>query len=110
MKSLGYVKFNEFGLTGEDDLQEQLETLNKSITVSSNAKMMKLKDVMKFLKHSYVDILKIDCEGCEESLILDLPNFVSRKKPRFGQMLLEFHRFQLSCLSIFSCFMHFFRC
>lgn len=46
---------------------------------------------MRELKHSYVDILKIDVEGAEwEALEAELAG-ANPRRPRFGHLLLEIH-------------------
>lgn len=92
MKLLDFVHFSEFGLTGEDDLQRALNTLKKNVAVSPHSKMMKLDGIMSTLNHSFIDILKVDCERCEESFIKDLPSIAKRNSPLFGQLFIEFHR------------------
>lgn len=92
LKSFHYMKFYEIGVTGAKDLEEELAVLKKSFRVSSNAKMMTIQGIMESLNHSYVDVLKMDCEGCEESFVQTLPLFMTREKPLFGQFLVEFHR------------------
>lgn len=80
MKSLNFLHFFELGLTGLEE--------------TSNLK--NISTIMAMLNHDYVDVLKIDCEGCEiaflENLISTLgPYRKGNYRPLFGQILIEFH-------------------
>lgn len=92
MNSIDFINFNEFGLTGEDDLDMALQSLNKVANISSNAKMMNIEGIMSALNHTYIHLLKIDCEGCERSFLKNLEFITTRDKPLFGQLLIEIHR------------------
>lgn len=92
LKSLEFMKFSEVGITGAKDLIEELITLRNTLPFSKNARLMNLMSIMESLNHSYVDVLKMDCEGCEASFIQSLPLVMTRGKPLFGHFVIEFHR------------------
>ncbi|GJP33989.1 hypothetical protein CLOM_g18474 [Closterium sp. NIES-68] len=56
------------------------------------------------LNHTYVDVFKIDCEGCEEALLTELGAANNNAAAQltihggtlpFGQILIEFHKMHL---------------
>lgn len=64
--------------------------LDTKIVSNENKILLKFKtlsDIMKSFGHTYIDILKIDIEGYEYSLIDNLVN----SKIRINQLLIEFH-------------------
>lgn len=87
-----FIHFSEVGLTGEANVSKALESLSARTTLSPNATMMNIIEMMGIHKHNYVDVFKVDCEGCETSFIPNLKENSSRQKPLFGQLLIEFHR------------------
>eukprot|EP01083_Nonionella_stella_P042811 115561_1 len=61
-----------------------------------NSKIMSIIEIMDSLGHSEkaIDVLKVDCEGCEWSLMNDLVKYENAKylkQKRFKQLLIEFH-------------------
>ncbi|GJP73505.1 hypothetical protein CLOP_g4209 [Closterium sp. NIES-67] len=51
-----------------------------------------LAQLMGKLNHSHVDVLKIDCERCEERLMEDLLNAFGKENPPADQILVEIHQ------------------
>eukprot|EP00850_Spirogloea_muscicola_P005643 SM000026S08892 [mRNA] locus=s26:340298:341732:+ [translate_table: standard] len=51
-------------------------------------KLMRLKDIMRNLGHKYVDVLKIDCEGCEYTVMKDI---LRTSLLQVGQIQVEVH-------------------
>ncbi|GJP33992.1 hypothetical protein CLOM_g18477 [Closterium sp. NIES-68] len=93
MANLTCLHFNEIGLSGA----KSLPAYKKS---SPDKKFSTLPDLMRQFGHTYVDVFKIDCEGCEEELVKDLGaahlntgNKLTLHGGRlpFGQILIEFH-------------------
>ena len=109
LREKGYIEFYEWGLTGTPNTT--LELLNfkaHSSFVSPTAEFKHIDEIMSALNHSFVDVFKIDCEGCEESFIPYLAKKASREKPLFGQMLIEFHKYaNLPFFAIFFFFLMF---
>lgn len=92
MNSLDFLTFAEIALSGEQNLDYELQKFKSRYKISEAARMMNISGIMKTYNHSYVDILKIDCEGCEASFVRSLPLMTTRQSPLFGQLLIEFHR------------------
>ena len=102
MKGLKILRIHEIGLTGDKNTAKALKRLQKGIavkrkhlssfSVSAGAKMMRFDQIMTSLGHSFVHILKVDCEGCEDAFIAHLKSISMREKPFFGQILIEIHR------------------
>lgn len=89
-----HIHFYEIGLSSSENPVTDLDLYReKNYHLSSNAKFMKIDEIMKMLNHEFVDVFKLDCEGCEEKFIPFLANITTRNKPLFGQMLIEFHRY-----------------
>ena len=90
----GHVRFHEIGLTGAKDKEAEMEKManKQKLYFSPNARLMYIDEIMKMLGHNFVDIFKLDCEGCEESFIPYLKKTSSRNDPLFGQMIIEFHK------------------
>ncbi|CAI5947314.1 unnamed protein product [Closterium sp. NIES-64] len=51
-----------------------------------------LAQLMGKLNHSHIDVLKIDCERCEERLMEDLLNTFGKENPPAEQILVEIHQ------------------
>ena len=81
MRSLSFLQFHAIGLGS---------------TSNTARNVMSIDDVMASLKHNFVDVLKIDCEGCE----IDVFEGIWEKKGLhragdkvlFGQVLIEYHQ------------------
>lgn len=58
---------------------------------SSSGRMVSLSDFMKQNHHTFVDVLKIDCEGCEWSVFESFANSHSELLEKVGQLLVEVH-------------------
>ncbi|CAI7924553.1 unnamed protein product [Closterium sp. NIES-54] len=94
MKALPFLRFHSIGVASAADINEYKKWYPKM-------RFMRLGEIMKRLGHSYVDVLKLDCEGCEENFIRELVKANHNKmgaltihggRLPFGQMLCEFHR------------------
>ncbi|GJP34018.1 hypothetical protein CLOM_g18501 [Closterium sp. NIES-68] len=94
MKNLPFIRFHGIGVASDADINNYHKWFPKM-------KFMKLTEIMESLGHTYVDVLKIDCEGCEENFIKELVEANHHKvgaltihggRLPFGQMLCEFHR------------------
>jgi FkbM family methyltransferase len=75
-----YLPKNKKYVSGSIFLHEAVS--NDTITVQ----MKNLEDIAKEQHHTYIDILKMDIEGSEFSIIKDFPLGIS-----FGQICVEFH-------------------
>ncbi|CAI5478927.1 unnamed protein product [Closterium sp. Yama58-4] len=94
MKALPFLRFHSIGVASSADINEYKKWYPKK-------KFMRLGEIMRRLGHSYIDVLKVDCEGCEEHFIQELVNANHHKmgaltlhggRLPFGQLLCEFHR------------------
>eukprot|EP00243_Klebsormidium_subtile_P003781 TRINITY_DN17387_c0_g1_i1.p1 TRINITY_DN17387_c0_g1~~TRINITY_DN17387_c0_g1_i1.p1 ORF type:complete len:325 (+),score=67.59 TRINITY_DN17387_c0_g1_i1:314-1288(+) len=56
-------------------------------------RLLPLMTIMETLKHSFVDVLKIDCEGCEFSVFPAIFQAFEGRDPPFGQIQLEVHEY-----------------
>ncbi|CAE8586752.1 unnamed protein product [Polarella glacialis] len=70
------VHFHPFGLSDRTDLAKN---------------MMSLPDIMGCLGHDFIDVLKIDCEGCEWNLVDSWAKNSSDFLSSVGQITLEAH-------------------
>ena len=81
MKALKFLNFHAIGLGTKSN-----KTLN----------IMSIDHIMAALKHDHVDVLKIDCEGCEIAVfegIWEKKGFYrAGDKVLFGQILIEYHK------------------
>ena len=75
LRALGNVSFHKLGVRGGEDVK------HKGIPLDS------LAGIMQRLSHRHVDILKVDCEGCEWNLMESEGNLLSR----VGQLQVEVH-------------------
>ncbi|CAI5464208.1 unnamed protein product [Closterium sp. Yama58-4] len=98
MTSLPFLHFIEIGLSGSASLPAYHSKFPAK-------KFATLPELMGQFGHSYVDVFKIDCEGCEVELIKDLGKEYSNTDKRlavhggklpFGQILIEFHNMDKS--------------
>jgi hypothetical protein len=64
------------------------ETKDKSVDNKITVRMKCIEDIMKENAHKYIDILKMDIEGSEFSIIENL----NYSKINCGQITLEFHQ------------------
>ncbi|GJP51563.1 hypothetical protein CLOM_g10724 [Closterium sp. NIES-68] len=67
----------------------QIEALRKA---APTKEFLTLHTIMKELNHTHIDILKIDCERCEEAVIPDLVQFFGREQAPASQIILEIHQ------------------
>lgn len=90
--SLIYVfEINHNNLPRVPDRNPQIQYYNIGLGPKHNKlknKMMMLADIMRMLRHSYVDILKVDIEGSEYFLPQEIHTF-----SHIGQLLVEVHNF-----------------
>ncbi|GJP71661.1 hypothetical protein CLOP_g2474 [Closterium sp. NIES-67] len=94
MRSLPFLHFHAIGVAGEESLayyHKQNPTYD----------FRTLAQLMAFLNHSYVDVLKIDCEGCEVAFVRDIARAYGSEPAAlasnggvlpFGQVLMELHQ------------------
>ena len=93
-------KFFEFGVSDKSEfvdfyLPKNSKDVSGSIIFKNNftvkekisVKMKSIKDIMKELGHTYIDVLKMDIEGAEYDVI---ENILNNKIP-ITQILIEFH-------------------
>ncbi|CAI7846125.1 unnamed protein product, partial [Closterium sp. NIES-53] len=94
MASLPFLHFIEIGLSGTASLPVYR-------TKFPEKKFATLPEMMGQFGHNYVDVFKIDCEGCEVEWIKDLGKLYNNTGKRlavhggklpFGQILIEFHK------------------
>ncbi|CAI5521148.1 unnamed protein product [Closterium sp. Naga37s-1] len=98
MASLPFLHFIEIGLSGT-------ASISTYRTKFPEKKFATLPEMMGQFGHSYVDVFKIDCEGCEVEWIKDLGQLYNNTGKRlavhggklpFGQILIEFHNMDKS--------------
>ncbi|CAI5970833.1 unnamed protein product [Closterium sp. NIES-64] len=94
MQNVSCLHFNPIGLSAASELQNYTAKF-------PTMQFMTLGGIMQLLNHTYVDVFKIDCEGCEEALIPEIGeangNAASQLSLHggtlpFGQILVEFHK------------------
>ncbi|GJP33988.1 hypothetical protein CLOM_g18473 [Closterium sp. NIES-68] len=97
MRNVSFVHFNEIGLSASTSLKSYSSKF-------PGLKFMTLEGMMQMLNHTYVDVFKIDCEGCEEALLTELGAANNNAAAQltihggtlpFGQILIEFHKMTL---------------
>ena len=92
MNDIPYINFHNVGLSGSKDVKKILQRLaGHKVALAPGAEFKGARDVMALLNHTFVDIFKIDCEGCELQLFSDLLRPDISKKPLFGQVQVEIH-------------------
>ncbi|GJP41734.1 hypothetical protein CLOM_g1375 [Closterium sp. NIES-68] len=93
MRALSFLHFRAVGLSGEADLQTYRRKNPTKLFVT-------LARLLALLNHTYVDVFKIDCEGCELEVIKDMSASYGSQPAKlaihggtlpFGQILMEFH-------------------
>ncbi|CAI5462626.1 unnamed protein product [Closterium sp. Yama58-4] len=98
MASLPFLHFIEIGLSGSASLPAYRAKFPEK-------KFATLPEIMGQFGHNYVDVFKIDCEGCEVEWIKDLGKLYNNTGKRlavhggklpFGQILIEFHNMDKS--------------
>ncbi|CAI5527015.1 unnamed protein product [Closterium sp. Naga37s-1] len=94
MQNLSSLHFHPIGLSAASELQNYT-------TKFPTMQFMTLEGIMQLLNHTYVDVFKIDCEGCEEALIPEIGEANGNAAAQlsvhggtlpFGQILVEFHK------------------
>ncbi|CAI5462625.1 unnamed protein product [Closterium sp. Yama58-4] len=102
MKNLTCLHFNEIGLSGVASLAGYKKN-------SPDKKFLTLPEIMKELGHTYVDVFKIDCEGCEVDMIKDMAAAYLNTGNKlalhggnlpFGQILIELHNMNNASISL----------
>ncbi|CAI7813463.1 unnamed protein product [Closterium sp. NIES-54] len=93
MRALPFLHFRAIGLSGEADLQTYRRKNPTKLFVT-------LARLLALMNHTYVDVFKIDCEGCELEVIKDMTASYGSQPAKlaihggalpFGQILMEFH-------------------
>ncbi|CAI5968769.1 unnamed protein product [Closterium sp. NIES-64] len=93
MRDLPFLHFRAIGLSGEADLQTYRRKNPTKLFVT-------LPRMLALMNHTYVDVFKIDCEGCELEVIKDMTASYGSQPAKlaihggalpFGQILMEFH-------------------
>lgn len=85
-KALTWLHFHEWGL-GAERRERRFDMATGRV-----GELRPLEEVMAELGHEWVDVLKLDCEGCEGPFVAHLGRTTSRERPLFGQLLMELHR------------------
>ncbi|GJP43958.1 hypothetical protein CLOM_g3357 [Closterium sp. NIES-68] len=94
MRALPFLQFRAVGLSGEASLDKYKSKYPTKLFAT-------LARLLALMNHSYVDVFKIDCEGCELEVIKDMTALYGGPQPAklaihggslpFGQILMEFH-------------------
>lgn len=86
MSNLPFVHYYPIGLAGISKVPE----LKKKFPYK---KFLTLQQMMVTTKLDFIDVLKVDCEGCEYAVISDLLRLHKEDRaPPFGQLAIEIHR------------------
>ncbi|CAI5462623.1 unnamed protein product [Closterium sp. Yama58-4] len=94
MQNLSSLHFHPIGLSANSSLQNYHKKFPEM-------QFLTLGGIMDMLNHSYVDVFKIDCEGCEEAVITEIGEANGYTASQlsvhggtlpFGQILVEFHQ------------------
>ncbi|GJP33991.1 hypothetical protein CLOM_g18476 [Closterium sp. NIES-68] len=102
MKRVSILHFNEIGLSASVSLKTYRDKF-------PGLKFMTLEGMMQKMNHTYVDVFKIDCEGCEEALLTELGAANNNAAAQltihggtlpFGQILIEFHKMNLPVVTL----------
>ncbi|GJP41864.1 hypothetical protein CLOM_g1493 [Closterium sp. NIES-68] len=85
MQSQPFMRFRNVGLVG-------LRTKANATREFPGTKFVTLEEAMQHEGREYIDVFKIDCEGCEYPVLDDLmERYTARRNPPIGQLLIEFH-------------------
>ena len=85
MSNLNFLHYYPIGLAGSAVMGK----LKKS---RPQTKFVTLNQLLDLTKIDYIDILKVDCEGCEYPVIDDLFQLYGKNRsPPFGQLCIEIH-------------------
>ncbi|CAI5970831.1 unnamed protein product [Closterium sp. NIES-64] len=94
MQTVPSLIFHPIGLSANSSIEYNRQKF-------SGAEFMTLGGIMQLLNHTYVDIFKIDCEGCEEAMIAEFGEANGNVSAQlslhggtlpFGQILIEIHQ------------------
>ncbi|CAI5946659.1 unnamed protein product [Closterium sp. NIES-65] len=85
MQSQPFMRFRNAGLVGS-------RTKANATRHFPGVTFVTLEEGMQQAGRDYIDIFKIDCEGCEYPVLDDLmERYTARRNPPIGQLLVEFH-------------------
>ncbi|CAI5535979.1 unnamed protein product [Closterium sp. Naga37s-1] len=85
MQSQPFMRFRNAGLVGS-------RTKANATRQFPGVNFVTLEEGMQQAGRDYIDIFKIDCEGCEYPVLDDLmERYTARRNPPIGQLLIEFH-------------------
>lgn len=87
VRGLPWVHFHEWGLGPKGGRTRRFD-----VATGRAGEVRGLEDSMRELGHEWVDVLKLDCEGCEGSFVAHLGRTTTRDRPLFGQLLMELHK------------------
>jgi len=73
MRAISYLEFHNAGLSGEKYIEV---TRAKFPPPFRNAVLLTVPQVLTALKTPWVDVFKIDCEGCEYGVVEDMASIV----------------------------------
>lgn len=94
LNGVPFLAFHDLGWTGAADV----ETVAVELPEAQSKPFLRAAEVVERLGHGRVDVLKMDCEGCETWVIDDLLTTFGKYSAAsrdfrvlFGQVLVEFH-------------------
>lgn len=88
MGSIPFLTFHDAGLSGKNEIKATLATFPRGLR---NAVLLTAPQLLEEAGATYIDIFKIDCEGCEYGVVDDMVALYDRNTVPFGQILMEIH-------------------
>lgn len=85
--SLPFMTFHKAGLSGQNDI----EATRKRYPRLRDAVLLTVPGLIARLNVTFIDIFKIDCDGCEHGVVEDMALHYDRTTVPFGQILMEIH-------------------